>query len=45
MGGGATSPRSLGNRNPNLPPAIIPEPAFAAMVGLPAVALLLRRRR
>lgn len=43
-GAGGNS-RNPGNRNPNLPPAIIPEPAALALAGIPAAALLLRRRR
>ena len=45
-GSGAGQPsfaRNPGNRNPNLPPSVIPEPATLGL--LPAAVLLLRRRR
>lgn len=47
-GGGAGNPgfgRNLGNRNPNLPPAIIPEPGTMLGTALLASTYFLRRRR
>lgn len=47
-GGGAGSGSGIGAvgaRNPNLPPAIIPEPTSFALLGGPAVVLLGMRRR
>ncbi|MFN4242130.1 MAG: hypothetical protein ACK4PI_02725 [Tepidisphaerales bacterium] len=43
-GVGASFGRNPGNRNPNLPPAIIPEPAALGLLA-PAGLLMLRRRR
>lgn len=44
LGNQVPQTRNPGNRNPNLPPTVIPEPA-GAVAFVPAALLLLRRRR